>query len=339
MFKVLKKKPILIISFIIMFFGLLGIFMNFSYEYREPDIEGELKATATQSYLENKIGESLTSENFDDVVMYQDLADYLHITLSFETLEEIEKHNDMLSRSWRNTKDFSKGFVTGESNNTMGMIGSISSDITVVGDLRDLSIEGIKFSKGEDNDQIVLGLSLLGIALSAAPYLSVGASILKIAKKTGKLSKSFLNIISSKLAKTVDMNLLKKVDYTSITKIEKSIGDISKSINLSPVYKLFGNINQIKKNTSMIDTVSLMKYVDKPKDLSKIVKLSEKFKANTKAVLKVLGKSALRGATKVVKYTVKFIAHLIAAIISFLVFIITLGVKVFFWKSVTSRVF
>lgn len=346
MLEIFKRKTILIISFVFMLVGFVGVYTNLSYEEIEPDIEGELRATATKGYLENKILESIASENFDDVVMYQNLANFLNIELSSETLEEIEKHNGWFSKSLRNTQDFSHGFVTGDSSNGVAMAGSIASDMTVVGDLRDLSNEGTKFVQGESYDKVVLGVAAVGVGMSVSQLitagsstpLKVGASVVKAAKKTGKLSKTFLKFIATKLKKTVDMKRLKNIDYGSISKLRAAAGKVAKSLNLTHVRKLFGNINTIKKNTSLMDTVSIMKYVKKPKDLGKIVKLSEKFKNNTKAVLKVLGKKALNGTVKVIKYTILFIAQIITAVISFFIFIFAFGTKLFIWRTVKSRV-
>lgn len=347
MLGVLKREAILIISLVVMLLGIVGVYTNLSYEEKELDIEEELRATATKGYLETKILESIAAKNFDDVVMYQNLANFLHVELSEETLEEIEKHNGWFSKSLRNTQDFSHGFVTGDASNGVAMAGSIASDMTVVGDLRDLSSEGTKFVKDEPYDKVVLGMAAVGVGMTVSQVmtagsstpLKVGASVLKVARKTGKLSKTFLKFIAKKLRKVVDVKLLKKIDYGSISKLRAAASKVAKSLKLAHVRKLFGNINTIKKNTSLMDTVSIMKYVKKPKDLGKIVKLSDKFKSNTKAVLKVLGKGALKGTVKVIKYTTLFIAQIITSIISFLIFIFTFGTKVFIWRTVKSRVF
>lgn len=340
MIQLLEKKTFLLISFILLLIGLLVVYHNISYDEREYDVEGALKTTATKSYLEDKVVESIASENFDDVKMYQDLANYLNVELSQSTIDEIEKHNDIISQSWRNTKDFSSGFVSGESDSVVSISGSILSDLTVVGDVRDLTNEGTKLVKGEPYDDIVLGVAAVGVVLSASQVLSVGsstplkvgASVVKVAKKTGKLSKSFLKFISSKLTKTVDVKLLKKVDFSNISKMESSLGAVAKNLNFTHLEKLFGDINIINKNTSVVDTVSLMKYVDKEKDLNKMVKLSKKYKGNTKAVLKVLGKGALRGGTKVIKYTAMFIAQVVMLILSAIMFFLAFGTKILIWK-------
>jgi len=344
MLQILEKKTFLFFYLVFVLLGLWGLYHNISYEEREFDVEGALRATATKNYLENKILEAISSESFDDVEMYQNLANFLHITLSQSTIDEIEKHNDFFSKSWRNTKDFTTGFVSGESDSMVGISGSMLSDLSLVGDVRDLTEEGAKYARDESYDEIVLGVAAVGVALSASQVLTagtstplkVGASVVKVAKKTGKLSKPFLKFISSQLKKTVDMKLLKKVDFSDMTKIESTLTSVIKNLNFTHMRKLFGDINIIKKNTSVMDTVSLMKYINKPTDLGKIVKLSKKFKGNTKAVLKVLGEGALKGGTKVLKYTAMFLAQIIMLIMSSVLFVLAFGTKMFIWNRVKN---
>jgi len=327
----LKNKIFLLITFILTIGLLWGLNHSLVYEDIEFDIDGALKKeVSTNGYFDKKILTEIKNENFDNVEMYHKLADYLDVNLTQATKDEIANHNDFFSKSLRNTKEFSSGFISGKGESAVGVSGSMLSDMTVVGDLRDLSKEGLKFINDEKYDKVVLGVATVGVGLTASQFLSagsttplkIGASVIKVAKKTGKISKPFLNIINSKLIKTVDMKLLKTIDLSTINGIKKIKPTIGKSLKLDNIGKLFGNINKVKKNTSIFDTVTLLKYVDTEKDLKKLVKVSSKYKKNTKGVLKVLGKGVFRGSTKIVKYTTMFMMELVLAIISFMGFVI-----------------
>lgn len=329
--KFLKNETFLFFIFILTMALLWGIDKSLVYEDVKFDIDEALKKeTSQEGYLDKKICTAIKTENFDEVEMYVNLANYLDVNLTQATRDEIASHNDFISKSLRNTKDFSSGFISGKGESAVGISGSMLSDMTVVGDLRDVSKEGTRFMNGEKYDKIILGVAMVGVGLSASQLLSagsttplkIGASVIKIAKKTGKISQSFLNVISSKLAKAIDMKLLKTIDFSSISSIKKIKPTIAKSLKLDKLSSLFSNINTVKKNTSIFDTVTLLKYVDKEKDLKKLVKVSSKYKQNTKGVLKVLGKGAFRGSTKVVKYTTLFLTELFLAIVSFLFFIV-----------------
>lgn len=321
---------------------LWGMNKSLVYEDISFDIDGALNTEVNETgYFDKKILLSIKNENFDDVEMYQNLAGFLHIDLNQSTIDTIDENNDFFSKSIRNTKEFSSGFIDGKGESAIGISGSILSDMTVVGDLRDLSTEGMKFANDEKYDKVVLSIATIGVGLSASQLLSagsstpvkVGASVLKVAKKTGKLSEAFLNVISSKLLKVVDMKTLKTIDFSSISSIKKIGPTLGKSLKLKHISGLFGNINKVKKNTSVFDTVSILKYVNTEKDLKKTVKLTQKYKKNTKAVFKILGKGVFKGATKVVKYTTMYFTQMITAIVSFFMFIIGLFLKIKFWRA------
>jgi len=341
---ILNKKITLIVLFLIIF--ILFFSLNRTL-YSENNIDDVLKnEVSTEGYFDTKILNAIENENFDDVKMYQDLANFLHIKLTQVTINKIEKNNGFVSKSIRNAKEFGSGFIYGTGDSVVSVSGSILSDMTVVGDLRDLSTEGVKLTRGEKYDKVVFGIATLGVGLTASEFLTagtstpikVGASVVKFAKKTKKLSKSFLKVISLKLGKAIDLKILKKVDFTNIKKIKKIIPTIGKSLKIKSIKKIFGNIDKLKKNTSIFDTVNILKYIDNEKDLSKTVKLSQKYKKNTRAVLKILGKGVLKGSFKVAKYTTLFVTQIVMIIFSFLVFIVALYMQIKWFRLILKNI-
>jgi hypothetical protein len=280
---------------------------------KEPDLLDEVKKVADQKYLDNAILKSIETSNFDDVQMYQDMASLINVPLSQKISEENQLSNSVL----RESKSFIDGFIYGESQNSTQLVGSITSDMTVVGDIRDLGVEGKKYFDNQDYDKFVLSLAVIGIVSSTSQLVTagsttpikVGTSLLKVAKKGAYLSKSFTSQLMTKLQKTVDINSIKKA-YSSI--------------NIDTLKATFGQIGSINKNTSNFDTLKILKYAQNEKDLKKLSKISSKFGKNTRGVLTILGK----GVLKSVKYTSIIIAKLIDEVIGILV-----GLLYFFTTS------
>jgi len=314
-------------------------YVALEYESQEQNLTHSLQEKVNTNYFDEHILKSIKEENFDDVLMYQDLAGLLGRKLLPSTLSEIEGHNGVLDTSWRNVKAFTSGFLKGESESAVGMSGSIASDLTLYGDLRDLNKEGRKYMDDQPYDAFILNISLVGVGLSASQLLTVGAStplkvgasVLKVAKKTGKLTKAFTKELSTRLSKTVDIKMLKTLDFNSLFSLKNSAKTIEKSINIKPVKILFTDINLIKSNTSLVDTIGLMKYVDTPKELKSIGKISKKYKANTKGVMRILGKGALRVGKSIVKITTKLLWRLGGFVLSILGFF---SMLVFKYKSI-----
>jgi len=346
MFDFVAKTSTLVMFFILSMTIAWWSYTNMEYESKEQNLTKQLKQKVTSSYLDRYISQAIADENFDDVTMYAGLASMLDINLSSVTLDSIEQNNGFFEKSWRNVKAFGSSFLSGKSDSVVGMSGSIVSDMTLYGDLRDLKVEGTKYNNNEEYDKFILQLSLVGIGLSATQLFSVGAStplkvgasVMKVAKKSGNITKSFSKILSKRLGKSVDTKVLKTLKPKSLLHLQDTSKVIAKSINLAPVKGIFKEISSIKKFTSTADSIALLKYVDTTNDLRKIGKLSKTYKTNTKGVMKVLGKGALRSGKSVLKYTTKFIAGLIGLVFSVVGFISMLIMKLYFLKKVKGIV-
>ena len=80
------------------------------------------------------------------------------------------------------------GAIRGQVYDSVSGMGAISADLCIVGDIRDLGIQGWKFlSSGQDFDGFVTILSAAGIGLSTTPFLdgtnALAKNILKYLKK------------------------------------------------------------------------------------------------------------------------------------------------------------
>ena len=329
-------------------FLLSAIFFAWAFKYtyttkiEEPNIDAKLKEVASKKYLENKIEEALKQDSIDDAKSYLGLANYLNISIKRELKDKIKKQEAPLPSTIRKAKEFTRGFITGKSESAASLSGSVVSDFTVVGDLRDTYKEGIKYLQGKEYDKFLLNISLLGLAITASAYVSFGATVplktgeavVKTAYKSGKLTKGFINILDKKLSQSIDLKLLKNVDFSSFKRFKNSSKVVLKSINSKPFKTLFKHLNTIKNNTSYIDSVKLLKYVNTEKDLARIVKVSDKYRDNTVSVFKVLGKRVLRTGKVVVKYTGKFILNIIGFLLSIVGFFVTIFLGKFVRKKV-----
>jgi hypothetical protein len=112
------------------------------------------------------------------------------------------------------------GAFRGQVYDTPSALGAISTDLCVIGDIRDLGIQGWKYLTGDqDFDGFVTLLSAVGIGLSTTPFLdgtnALAKNILKYLKKVpvsinkGLLKKFLFGKVSPTNCKNV-WDLLKK---------------------------------------------------------------------------------------------------------------------------------
>lgn len=303
-----------------------------------PDVMGQLKDVANKEYLNNKLSQAISNEEIDDVKMYLDLAQFVGVEVESEESEKFLSEEDtFIKNSIRNTSDFSEGFISGEGDGVAAFAGSAASDFTFVGDIRDFITESQNALAEREVDYFNYTMATVGIATSAAALGSyfatagtfgaaspaaVGAtsarvslSLIKFAKKTGKLTKPLLNVIS----KSVDFKPLVKVirnldgptkralknikasDITSPSKLKSKVAPVFdkisvavKNIKFDKIKKVVSNVGAIKESTSIKSTLKIIKHADNQKDLGKLAKLSKKFGKRTAAILKVLGKAAIK---------------------------------------------
>lgn len=137
---------------------------------------------------------------------------------------------------WATTKrvgaDVWHGVTTGRADTGAGFAAALASDMTFIGDARDLLDQAVK---GTAYDPLTVGIAAAGIVSTLATLASgglmmperVGISILKTVRKTGKFSGELASQLRRIIRKAVDVNELEqlvrethKVDVNKLTKAE-----------------------------------------------------------------------------------------------------------------------
>lgn len=328
----------------------LGLYLAYSYTpdqfveedgYEQASVMEKLQNAVTPEYVTQQIKSVLDQDNIEDALMYKELADMLKVSVDSHSLQRIEEENTTWKNAWRGASDFSLGFISGEADNMVGVSGSMISDLTLVGDIRDFSTQTKHYMNDEPVDEFIYALSILGVGATVATVFSAGLatpaktgiSVLKVAKKTGGISKGLFSNLSVILRETVDLkkfkNNLKGTDYTDVGKIKNEVVTLVKTAKTDKVQDVFSDIQKISNNTSVADTVKIMKYADNTDDLKRLGNLSGDFGKNSRGVLTVLGKKALKVTKKIAKSVYNlmmslaaFIYSLIASLLSFIGFLI-----------------
>ncbi|WP_395454247.1 hypothetical protein ACHMW5_11720 [Azospirillum melinis] len=171
-----------------------------------------LKQVAPKERLEQQIASALDRDAPEEAEDYLDVADLLQMPVDPALRTRFADENSGLRAAERNIRRAAMGFVTGEGEGTVGMAAAIASDFTVVGDIRDLTEQASRIVRDEPVDDLVLGLSIAGVSMSAATVVTAGGalpiktgiSLAKLAKKTGKLTARFQDELSWIVARAVN---------------------------------------------------------------------------------------------------------------------------------------
>src|SRR5439155_20344841 len=111
---------------------------------------------------------------------------------------------------------FATGLVTGNAEDVASLSGTVAGDLFVFGDIRDVVREAKHLVMGEDTDRLVLGLATVGLAVTAATYISVGGvapvraglTLVKDARKVGRLGEGLTQWAGRSARQIVDTPLL-----------------------------------------------------------------------------------------------------------------------------------
>jgi len=240
-------------------YGLLDGYVSDDAIPADPFIRAELAQRTSGSDLSQRIDRALDAGNYDDAVMYSDIADYMQVAVEPGTASRLA-HEKTLGRAiMRNTGGFFEGFVSGEGSDTASFMGAITSDLTVVGDVRDIGSEGTKLINGEDYSQLVLGLSVVGLAATTATVATgggalpakIGVSLLKVAKKAGTLTVRFTRDMTRLVGEAVNFEklrgTLRTVNLADTSATRHAVADYANGVSMAKLTPVFGDIAALEK--------------------------------------------------------------------------------------------
>lgn len=197
-------------------------------------------------------------------------------------------------------------------------------ELTPVGDLNALRRAGWAAATGGDVDKIDVTLAIVGLGATATVVITAGSSAsvkagatsLRVARKMGTLTPRFSGELS-RLAR-VDLKPKKILPYMHGTATLDELLDTAKLARLQDVT---GDLTRVARNTSITDTLVLMRYVDGADDAARLARLSDIRGARTSSTLAVLGKSRVfRTMVKLTDVALATAALIYAAVLQVVLF-------------------
>jgi hypothetical protein len=323
----------------------IGVLYVTDYRFEISDneaVQRELRMSTTTPELDKRINDAITRDDIDDATMYAEIAAFMGRELPPETVARLKKATSTIANVVRDTGQFATGFVTGEATSMAGIAGAITSDLTVVGDVRDIASEGSKLVQGQEYSELILGLSVVGVAATAATVATggggvvakMGVSVLKVAKRTGNLTAQFAQTLTRMTRDAVNTpelaRVLRNTNLTDLRATEGAIRSYAKTVRGAEIFPVINKLNDISRATSPSETVRLMKYVRTTENLNDVATMSARYGKKTRGIIELTGKASLR----LFKTALNIIELIIEFILWFLGWLATLV-----GMSATKRVF
>jgi hypothetical protein len=151
--------------------------------------------------------------------------------------------------SWlRKAKDAGIGAITGQGQSLERLIGAVTADFFLIGDIRDLFIQSTKQLIDGDSDELILLLSAAGVVTTLAPEIDWAPSVLKAARKAGALS----------------------------TKMGEHLIVLLKGGKKAEAVAVMGDVAMLSKRASPGGAVRLLRHLDSPDELRTVAAFVER---------------------------------------------------------------
>ena len=233
-----------------------------------------------------------------DEEKYMDAYTYLDYFMQFDYMKHNPKAEALLNSIQTKRQSFSyqsekiaEGISTGTSDELSGQMAAIGSDFFLIGDIRDLALEGTHYFKHEEVDPVLVSLSTIGLVASASTLFTLGSSA---------VAKSGISVLKlAHKSKRIPMWLSKYLVRES--KVIRQTKDIS---SIKPLFK---TLDTMHKEVGLQETLKLLSRTQNFKELKGLSKLTKRYGKETDTLLKLSDKKLLTHANRLNKIDKKTI--------------------------------
>ncbi|MBN8920047.1 MAG: hypothetical protein J0H62_04995, partial [Rhizobiales bacterium] len=122
------------------------------------------------SRARTEIEDALAAHDADLAVSLLALADARDVAVTQTLRERVRAAGAEDSSAFATAAKFARGFAFGDPRDGAELAGTLTGDLFVYGDVRDIVREGSRIAKGEAADELVLALAGAGLAITAGTY-------------------------------------------------------------------------------------------------------------------------------------------------------------------------
>lgn len=280
------------------------------------DDPAELSSLQVNSALRNNPGlirdnveAALAAGDADLAGSFAELARDRNVALGEELSQRVSAAVAEDNSSVQFAKRFAIGLVTGNADDIASLSGTVAGDLFVWGDIRDVVREGKHMAMGEETDHLILGLATVGLAVTAATYVSVGGAVplragltlVKDTRKVGRLSEGLVQFAGRSAREVVDAPVLQKaVASGSVLRPGETISAMKAAFRAEKagvLVRLAKDVGRVGEKAGIKAAQDTLKIAESPKEVARAARLAEQKGGQTRAILKTLGRGALLLAT------------------------------------------
>jgi hypothetical protein len=265
----------------------------------------ETARLATSERLEAEIREALDNDDVELAQSFVGLAEEQHRVIDPGLRDRVDAAAKAQATLGHTASHFVRGLVSGEPSDLVELAGTATGDLFVFGDIRDALREGSRMARGEQADELILGLACAGLAITAGTYVSGGAatparfglSFIKAARKTGRLGKPLAEWAAKATGRIIEPAALRGA-LTPAALLQPAVAvraarDAVKLEKLERLVTLAGDVAVVQRKAGTRAALDGMKLAESPRDMSRLARLAASKGAKTRAILKLAGRAAI----------------------------------------------
>nr|WP_240905958.1 hypothetical protein [Thiorhodococcus mannitoliphagus] len=186
-----------------------------------------------------------------------------------------------------------EGLFSGTSDETIGQAAGVATDFFVIGDLRDLTKQGIHWARGEETDEVIAALATIGVVASAAQLASGAATV-------GTAGAAAPSVTASTAVKvgTVTLKAARKLGKLPPwlgKDLVKATKTVKRTRKLDSVTELFGNVYTLAKTRGGL---TLLSKTRDAASLERMARFAETFGEHAATLYRIGGDVALKTARR-----------------------------------------
>jgi hypothetical protein len=251
-------------------------------------LENKLDAAVVRREIEAALG----ARDADLAQSFVDLAENRGVIIDPSQVEKVKIATAEAATTRHKVESFARGFISGEPDDMAGFAGTTLGDLFVFGDIRDALREGSRLASGQKADELVLGLASAGIAITAATYVTFGATaparagltLAKVARKTGS--------IGSELAGSLG-RMVRQAGFSEPAVAARTAREAAKAGRAGGLLQFARDVGRVEQAAGGRAAFDGLKIAKEPRDMTRVAKLAEKEGSRTRAILKIAGRSAI----------------------------------------------
>jgi hypothetical protein len=269
-------------------------------------IHETLRAEVTARQFAQRIATALQEDDVESAEIYAQTAAFAGYEVPPALLVQLDEANGLMTTVWREGSSFATGFVTGDSDDLASLGGAVASDLTVIGDVRDITTEGGAMVADEPYDELILALSGIGLAVTSATWATggavlparVGASVLKTAKRSGRLAAPLVDELGLLARQAIDMPALRRdlgaVALTDVAGLRRVAARHVETARGSRLMAALDHLTDLTSRVGPAETLRLLPRIDSIAGLENVAAMAKVMGKKTRAVIELTGKTSLR---------------------------------------------